>query len=168
MVAGGVRFHVQEILINSIFQPDSLATTQFEDTMHRATPLEPEKKLLLAVLEDAVICFQDNFFAREKKKRQLFEETEQWIFTERSDRLFAFESLCHSLNLNPHYIRHGLRQWQESRVKRQTRLPFNASSGKKSTTMKVGPRTRKAARPKTYRRRASRNLPHTMFSRLRT
>ena len=154
---------MQETLTNSIFQPDSLATTQFEDTMHRATPLEPEKKLLLAVLEDAVICFQDNFFARERKKRLLFEETEQWIFSERSDRLFAFESLCHSLNLNPHYIRHGLRQWQESRLKGQTRLPLNGSEVKKSPTMKARPRTRKAARPKTYRRRASRNLPHAMF-----
>ena len=158
---------MQETLINSIFQPDSLATTQFEDTMHRATPLEPEKKLLLAVLEDAVICFQDNFLARERKKRQLFEETEQWIFTEHSDRLFAFETLCHSLSLNPHYIRHGLRQWQESRLKRQTHLPFNDLRAKKSPTMKTRGRTRMAARPKPYRRRASRNLPHTMFSRLR-
>jgi hypothetical protein len=170
MVAGEDCFHVQETLINSIFQPDSLATAQFEDTIHRATPLEPEKKLLLAVLEDAVMCFQDNLFARERKKRQLFEETEEWIFTERSERLFAFEGLCHSLNLDPHYIRHGLRQWQESRLNRPTRLAFKGPKTKKSTPIKAKSASSKVSRPKTFRRRPSpsRNLPHTMFSRLRT
>jgi hypothetical protein len=110
---------MQEAIVNSIFQPDSLAPVQYQDTMRRAVPLEPEKKLMLAVLEDAVMCFQENVSARDKKRRQLFLETEQWIFEERSDRLFAFENLCFALNLNPQYIRAGLRQWQQRHASQQ-------------------------------------------------
>lgn len=99
--------------------------------MHRAVPLEPEKRLMLAVLEDAVICFQENLFARDKKKRQLFLETEQWIFEERSSRLFAFDNLCQAVDLNPRYIRRGLRRWQESRSKKQTNVSSNPPSAAK-------------------------------------
>ena len=101
--------------------------------MHRAVPLEPEKRLMLAVLEDAVICFQENLFARDKKKRQLFLETEQWIFEERSSRLFAFDNLCQAVDLNPRYIRRGLRRWQESRSKKQTNVSSNPPSPAKQS-----------------------------------
>ena len=111
---------MQDALINSIFQPDSVAAAQFDDTMQRSIPLEPEKKLMLAVLEDAVMCFQDNLLTRDRKKRQLFEETELWLFQERSDRLFAFENVCRELNLDPHYVRRGLTRWQESHLNQQS------------------------------------------------
>ena len=113
---------MQDALINSIFQPDSLAAAQFDDTMQRSVPLEPEKKLMLAVLEDAVMCFQDNLLTRDKKKRQLFNEAELWIFEERSDRLFAFANVCQELNLDPHYVRNGLRLWQQSHLNRQSHV----------------------------------------------
>jgi hypothetical protein len=119
---------MQEGLVNPLFQPDSVAPAQFEETMHRAVPLEPEKRLMIAVLEDAVMCFQDNLFTRDKKKKQLFVETEEWLFEERSDRLFSFESLCRSLDLDPYYVRQGLRAWQESRSKKQIKLPSNYQS----------------------------------------
>jgi transposase-like protein len=119
---------MQDALINSIFQPDSLAATQFDDTMQRSTPLEPEKKLMLAVLEDAVMCFQDNLLTRDKKKKQLFDETELWLFEERSDRLFAFASVCQQLNLDPEYVRNGLKQWQQSQLNRQSRQSHVASA----------------------------------------
>ena len=102
---------MSDLSVNPLFQLDSLAPVQFADTMQRSVPLEPEKRLMLAVLEDVVMCFQDNLFTRDKKKRQLFMEVEQWLFEEQSDRLFAFETLCQILNLNPHYFRRGLRFW---------------------------------------------------------
>src|ERR671930_2815813 len=113
---------MQELSINPLFQPDSLAPAQFEETMHRSLPLEPEKKLMLAVLEDAVMCFQDNLFTGDKKKKQLFDETELWLFEERSDRLFAFANVCQELNLDPHYVRNGLIRWQRSQLNRQSHV----------------------------------------------
>ena len=55
--------------IASLFQPDVLLGEQYNDNFRRKVPLEPEKALLLAVLDDGVRCFQDNVLPQNKKKR---------------------------------------------------------------------------------------------------
>ena len=44
--------------VSSLFQPDTLLPDQYLDTYRRKVHLEPEKKLMLAILEDAIACFQ--------------------------------------------------------------------------------------------------------------
>ena len=56
------------------FQPDVLLGEQYNDNFRRKVPLEPEKALLLAVLDDGVRCFQDNVLPQNKKKQILFAE----------------------------------------------------------------------------------------------
>jgi len=53
--------------VTSLFQPDTLLPDQYLDTFRRKLYLEPEKKLMLAILEDAIACFQKYAFAREGK-----------------------------------------------------------------------------------------------------
>jgi hypothetical protein len=162
---------MQELSINPLFQPDSLAPAQFEETMHRSLPLEPEKRLMLAVLEDAVMCFQDNLFARDKKKKQLFLEAKDWLFEERSDRLFAFETLCHALNLNTYYFRRGLRAWQEARV-RETNMPSKSQRPvKREAVASHSNGKRKAKTPPSRKRYHShvshrRNVTHASLPRI--
>jgi hypothetical protein len=162
---------MQDALINSIFQPDSLAAAQFDDTMQRSTPLEPEKKLMLAVLEDAVMCFQDNLFTRDKKKKQLFDETELWLFEERSDRLFAFANVCQELNLDPHYVRSGLRRWQRSQLNRQSHVASaHQNTVKRLKTARANLKVRHGSvRSKKYRSssRHRRNVAPMTVSRFR-
>ena len=102
--------------ISSLFQPDVLLAEQYIDNFRRKTPLEPEKALLLAVLEDGIRCFQDNILPRNKKKQMLFEEAEAWLFGDESNGIFSFVSVCALLGLDPGYIRRGLKQWQELAV----------------------------------------------------
>ena len=104
--------------ISSLFQPDVLLAEQYIENFRRKTPLEPEKALLLAVLEDGVRCFQDNILIlpRNKKKQILFEEAEAWLFNDESNETFSFVSICALLGFDPGYIRRGLRQWQERAV----------------------------------------------------
>ena len=53
--------------IGCLFQPDTLLAEQyFED--RRGQSLGPEKRLVLAILEDAILTFQDNHAARDGKK----------------------------------------------------------------------------------------------------
>jgi len=78
---------VFEETLGSLFQPDTLIPDQYFETFRRKR-LEPEKKLMLAVLEDAVRCFQDNVMARSGKRKKLFDEAEEWILEENSDWLF--------------------------------------------------------------------------------
>lgn len=104
---------VSEDKIASLFQPDVLLTEQYIDNFRRKTPLEPEKALLLAVLDDAVRCFQDNLLSQNKKKQLLFDEARDWLFSDDSSWVFSFVSICALLGLDPDYIRRGLKRWEE-------------------------------------------------------
>jgi hypothetical protein len=101
--------------IGALFQPDTLANDQYIDTHRRQLPLEPEQRLVIAVLEDGIHTFQDNCGAQNPRKRRLFAEAEAWIFTDEEDWIFSFGSVCSLLNLDPNYVRRGLRQWQTRR-----------------------------------------------------
>lgn len=99
-----------------LFQPDILLPAQYLETFSRKTHLEPEKRLMLAVLEDAIQCFQDNVSARNGRKKKLFDEAEEWILETNSDWIFSFESICEVLGFNPEYVRHGLLRWKENKL----------------------------------------------------
>ena len=97
----------------AVFQPDVLIREQFLSTYVRKFPLEPEKILMLAVLQNAVSCFQENFAARERRKRQLFLETHDWIVSEDRIYPYSFENICDALGFAPSYMRRGLMKWKE-------------------------------------------------------
>ena len=99
--------------IASLFQPDTVLSAQYFENIRRKTLLEPEKKLMLAILEDAVNCFQDNLSAQNGKGKKLFEEAEQWIVELGGDWIFSFEHICEALGFNPEYVRQGLLQWKD-------------------------------------------------------
>jgi hypothetical protein len=67
-----------------------------------------EERLMLAVLQDAVECFQENVLSQQPWEKKLFQEAEDWILAKNSDWLFSFENICETLQLHPDYIRQGL------------------------------------------------------------
>ncbi len=109
--------------VAALFQPDTLLRAQYLETVRRKTHLEAEQELMLAVLEDAVTCFQGYFAARDKTKTRLFREAEKWILLqEKSDWLFSFDNVCETLGLNPGYIREGLLRWRHFRLRERDRV----------------------------------------------
>ncbi|HEV8722107.1 MAG TPA: hypothetical protein VGW77_15910 [Candidatus Binatia bacterium] len=99
--------------IASLFQPDTLLTAQYFDNLRRKSLLEPEKRLMLAILEDAISRYQENMFSQDKRGKRHFREVEEWIADADSDWIFSFENVCESLGLNPAYVRKGLLRWKE-------------------------------------------------------
>lgn len=99
--------------LSPLFQPDTLISDEYFANYRRRIPLEPEKTLLLAVLEDGVRTFQDNIFAETGKKRVLLDEAREWLFTDGFEHVFSFNSVCTSLGIDPGYIRRGLKRWEE-------------------------------------------------------
>src|ERR1700746_4076216 len=98
--------------IASLFQPDVLLSAQFE-SLRRKTLLEPEKRLMLAILEDAVTCFQEKLMAQRGRNRRLFEEAEDLIVEVGGDGLFSFDTICETLGISPEYVRRGLLRWKD-------------------------------------------------------
>jgi hypothetical protein len=99
--------------IASLFQPDTLLSAQYFENLRRKTHFQPEKKLMWALLQDAVNSYRDNLFSRHRKKKRIFLETEQWILAANTDWIFSFDSVCEALELNPAYVRQGLLRWKE-------------------------------------------------------
>lgn len=93
------------------FEPDILAVHTFAE-VHRKKTLEPEQKLVLAVLTDAIDCFQKNVDAKSFRARKLFKDTERWICSRDSSWPYSFDRVCDVLNINPSYLRSGLLQWR--------------------------------------------------------
>jgi len=105
--------------IASLFQPDSLLPVQYLENFKRKTYLEPEHRLMMAVLEDGISCFQRYISARGRKGQTLFREAEEWIFSQtENDWLFSFENVCEVLGVDPNYIRYGLTQWKKETLTR--------------------------------------------------
>ena len=103
--------------VSSLFQTDTLLPDQYLDTFRRKTHLEPEKRLMLAVLEDAIACYQKYVLARDGKGKTLFRDAAGWIEEEEADWLFSFENICEILGFNPRYVRDGLMRWKEAKLR---------------------------------------------------
>src|SRR6185295_8987659 len=86
--------------MGEIFQPDTLLPSQFFDRVRRRTEHEGERRLMIAVLEDAVDVYRKQAGSRDPRGEQLFADAEQWI--EDSDRtwLFSFQNICDVLGLD--------------------------------------------------------------------
>jgi len=110
--------------LGSLFQPDTLVSAQYFETFRSKANLEPEKRLILAILEDAVGCFQRYVVSRGAKGKSLFYDAEQWIMEENRHWIFSFENICDFLELNPDYLRRGLRAWKESHLRHAGRECF--------------------------------------------
>ncbi len=107
-----------EQTMDSLLQPDTLLPAQYLETIRRENHLDPEKMLMLAVLEDGVICFQKYISTQDEKGKRLLSEAEEWVLMEQNgDWLFSFDNICETLGLNPGYIREGLQRWRHHRLR---------------------------------------------------
>jgi hypothetical protein len=122
--------------VTSLFQPDTLLPDQYLDTFRRKLYLEPEKKLMLAILEDAIACFQKYAFARDSRGKALFNEADEWIQQGAVGGIFAFDSVCEVLGLNPSYLRQGLAAWKQNALAKRSL----------ATVYRLSPRPRKQKR----------------------
>lgn len=108
--------------VASLFQPDVLLPEEFIETYRRKVYLEPEKRLMFAVLEDAISCYQKYIEPKRPREETLFQETEEWIFAKDGPWLFSFEGICEYLGIAPDYFRKGLLHWKQSRLRPKAKV----------------------------------------------
>ncbi|HKN14685.1 MAG TPA: hypothetical protein VJX68_15965 [Candidatus Binatus sp.] len=99
-----------------LFEPDTLLPIQYFEAMRKKHLLEGEKRLILSVLEDAIECFMKCIDASTSKGQRLFREADEWIAHEDKRWVFSFDNVCDMLDINPEYMRGGLRRWKEKRL----------------------------------------------------
>lgn len=109
-----------------LLQADVLATARYLAVYGRISGIEPEKRLMLAVLMDAIEIYQDYILRRKVAARVHFEQAEQWIMDESKEWPFSFENICETLGFNPKYVRRGLEGWKERTLSHPPRPPASA------------------------------------------
>jgi hypothetical protein len=97
-----------------LFEPDIMLPAQYFTLLRKQSPQGPEYMLLIAVLQDAIECFQKYRGASDENGRELFEDARDWIAADDRTWPFSFENVCGILNLHADYVRRGLWQWAEN------------------------------------------------------
>jgi len=73
----------------------------------------PEKRLMLAVLSDALHCLERPLFENDHQARLRFEETRRWFLADDWARSFSFSHICEVLDLDPRAVRESLPSLRE-------------------------------------------------------
>jgi hypothetical protein len=109
---------------SEMFAPEVILPTQF---FTPRSAEQPERRLMLAVLEDAVLTLCKHVGDRRAGARRLVREVEQWMEACNRDWLFSFENVCANLNFSPSAVRRRLRRMLDEGVEaaRAHVLPFS-------------------------------------------
>ena len=83
--------------------------------------MQAEKRLLLAVLQDAIDIVLKHARATTTRDQRLYAETVAWIVSDRTGSPFDFISLCEALGLDPSCLRRGLARLQAIRARASRR-----------------------------------------------
>jgi len=131
-------------------EPATLLPAQLYGNLGPDSSLVPEKRLLLAVLEEAVVTFQRYATDQGRRGRRLFREAEEWVVSDEAGWPCSFRNVCDVLDLDPAYLRQGLRRWRD----RQRANPAAHAPHRHPFRRLSGSRTRAIGRPIGLGRRA--------------
>lgn len=104
-------------IVERLFQPSTVLPSQYFDS--RPAELSPEKRLMFAVLIDAVRCLEMGLTGPASRQRRLA-EVDWWLFRARGDQLFSFDSVCVALEIDPDHLRRGLLRWRDQKLAGKT------------------------------------------------
>jgi len=132
-------------LLESDLAPESVLPVQFSEQPFGGARLQPEKRLQLAVLADAVLTLHRLAGRERAPARRLFAEVEAWFASDDADTPFTFIGICESLKLDPAYIRRGLSEGPThiDTAAKQKRFPRRDGNGTRHQV--VLPRLRRVA-----------------------
>ena len=99
---------------------DPIGPSQFYDRLRPDEPLQPEKRLILAVLEEAIAEFKSlvQKIAQESRRRErrLLQENDEWFASDETTWPYSFENICSTVQIDADYMRQGLKQWKQHKI----------------------------------------------------
>jgi hypothetical protein len=104
---------LEESSLARLASPDVLTPAQYYGRIRSQHPeAHAMKRLMLAVLEDALRCLQIYAEGCNPAHRQACGEAETWILDRRAQGPFAFDTICEALGIQADYLRDGIRRWR--------------------------------------------------------
>ncbi len=114
-----------------ILEPDIFLPSQFYGAGGLSRKLEGEKRLMIAILKDAVECLEKYRGARSSSGRSHYQNALEWVEDNSTDWLFSFTNICDLLGFDPEYLRDVLlkREGKSCKPVRAQVLSFPAMGG---------------------------------------
>jgi hypothetical protein len=128
--------HVDELFNGASFGAALLLPVQFNGAIGRRRALSGEKRLLLAVLEDAISWYLKNPNPVNRQRDDVVQEARRWIEARDDRGIFAYETICDLLEINADRLRLALRAVSERRL----RLRLRRGAGRSRPLIARGPR----------------------------
>ena len=77
---------------------------------------EGSRRLVIAILGDALNCYQRFILASKGRGRRLFLEAEQWLLEHDTVATISFQHVCDHLGVEADRLRKQLRRWRDQRL----------------------------------------------------
>jgi hypothetical protein len=106
-------------LVDEFAEAEAVLPLQFYGARRRAAGFEPLRRLMVAMLVDAVRCFQTGFKTRQPARHREYAEVRSWIFSDEDNGVFSFRAVCDVLEIDPEALRLGLVEWERKRLSGQ-------------------------------------------------
>ena len=132
------------------FQPGTLLPAQWYRNVGIDSSHAPERRLLLAILEEALATLQRYVLDDRRRGRRLYREAEQWVLSNDISWPCTFCNICDTLGIDPVYLRHGVMRWSD----RRRANPWNDRPRRHAFRHLGSSRTRALGRPLGVGRRA--------------
>jgi hypothetical protein len=126
-------------------EPAAVLPVQLGSAFVRGATQQPEKRLMLAVLEDAVTVFLREAVREPGQTSRDYDETRAWIWSDEVVWPFSFVNICRTLGLEPSAIRRGLATWRQRQLalapehRVRVRSPFRRMNGTRTKTRSHAP-----------------------------
>src|ERR671921_251324 len=88
-----------------ILEPDIFLPSQFYGTGGLSRQLEGEKRLMIAILRDAVECLEKYRESKSSSGQTNYQNALKWIEDKSTDWLFSFTNVCDLLGFEADYLR---------------------------------------------------------------
>ena len=89
----------------TLFEPEVVLPAQISWGARCDGTISGARALMIAVLEDAILCIERGRRRRHPTTRQLAAEAETWVRSDCREWLFSFASICDVLGIDPDALR---------------------------------------------------------------
>jgi hypothetical protein len=100
-----------------IIEPDTFLPAQFYGSAGLSRKLEGEKRLMIAVLKDAVECLEKYRDASSALGQCQYSSALEWVEDTDTEWLFSFTNICDLLGFDAQYLRTALLKRENRYIK---------------------------------------------------
>ncbi len=98
-------------------EEDTLVDGKYWRVYRQGESYNAERKLMFAVLLDAIQTYQKFSDSKSTRGKILHREAEAWFWSEESEAVFSFVNICDVFGLNPGAFRRHLKDLLDQRIR---------------------------------------------------